>query len=172
MTLAPSCSRSPPSVTTFSPDCNPLVITDWVSVIGPRTTLRIFTVLLGCITQTKSPFGPVRTAVTGTTTAPFRVIRASRTLTNSLGNSAPSALANRALARMVPVVVSTWLSRVEKVPLPSSVVRVRSSAVAGSGPRAACCWITEALSCGTVNCTSIGATSVSTTMPLASPAPI
>ena len=73
-TRAPSVRRSPPSVITFSPACRPWTRLTVVAVPGPRTTLRRVTVLSGCSFQTKSPWGPVRTAVTGTTTAPFRAV--------------------------------------------------------------------------------------------------
>ncbi len=144
----------------------------WSTVAAPRFTLRMETVWSALSSQTKSPLAPVRTAVTGTTTAPTRVSRPRRTLTNWLGNRAPSALANRALARTVPVVVSTWLSRVEKVPWPRVTLRVRSSAVTGRVARDARDCTCGTWSCGTVNSTSIGATSVSTTRPLESPTPM
>ena len=78
-------------------------------------------------------------------------------LTNWLANKAESALAKRALALTVPVVVSTWLSSDANVPLPSTPVRVRSIAMT-------CISVLLAFStsltrsCGTANTTSIGIT--------------
>ena len=109
----------------------------WIAVPGPRTTLRSATVWSVLRIQTKSPWAPVRTAVTGTTTVSFRVCRFSRTFTNCCGNSLPWLLGKRALAFTVPVVASTWLSRVEKVPWSRVRVLVRSKAVTGRVPRAA-----------------------------------
>ena len=121
----------------------------------------------GFSTNTKSPLPPRRTAATGTTTALSIDLMRNWMLTNWLANKAESALAKRALALTVPVVVSTWLSSDEKTPLPSVPVRVRSIA-------STCMSVLPApstspmRSCGTANTTSTGMIWVITATPLAS----
>ena len=79
-----------------------------------------------------------------------------------------SSFANRAFARIVPVVGSIWLSSVRNVPCPSTDVRVRSSTVAGNvAPAPTRCWIFVTVSAGNVNTTSIGVTVVIVAMPTA-----
>ena len=97
-----------------------------VGVPGPRVTLRLVTVLSGLRIQTKSPSGPVRTAVTGTTTTFFSVCSDDAHIDELAGEQRPWAFGKRALAFTVPVVGSTWLSRVEKTPWSSTTVLVRS----------------------------------------------
>ena len=144
------------------------------TVPWPRLTTRVDTVRSSLITYTKSPVAPVRSAVTGTTTAPCSVRSSRRMFTNWLGNSVPAAFWNRALARTVPVCTSIWLSSVRNTPLSSTLLRVRSRAVTGrrlssftdSMARA---WMSGTRSWGTENCTSTGLIWVMTAIPAASP---
>ena len=73
----------------------------------------------------------------------------------------------RALARTVPVCVSTWLSSDANTPVSSTVVRVRSKAFASMNAPAFCCSM-GAWSCGTANSTSMGEMAVISATPLAS----
>ena len=100
---------------------------------GPVFTTRCSTVLPGWFTtQTNRPCVPRSIAEVGTITVSWSVSASRRTLTNWFGYKAPSLLSNRALARTVPVVVSTWLSRVRSLPRASWVFCVRSNAAASS----------------------------------------
>jgi multidrug efflux system membrane fusion protein len=104
---------------------------------------------------------------TGTTTASRMVRTLSCTLTNWLGNSAWRVLLKRALARTVPVWVSTWLSSDANTPVSSTLVRVRSSAFASMNAPALRCR-SGAWSCGTAKTTSIGDSCVMRATPLVS----
>ncbi|MNT03180.1 hypothetical protein D3C72_1377010 [compost metagenome] len=109
-------------------------------------------------------------AVTGTTRV-LMSLSVSLVLTNWLGNSAPSALSNRALALTVPVVVSTRLSKVRNAPVASGLLPARSSATTGRRASCFCASRTEGIwSWGTVKLTSMGATLVMTAMPVVPPA--
>ena len=168
VTREPSFNLSAPSIITCSPARRPDAITIFSPAAWPRMTGLIDTVRSAAFsTNTKSPLPPRRTAVTGTTTALSIDLMRNWMLTNWLANKAESALANRALAFTVPVVVSTRLSSDANVPLPSTPVRVRSSAITSMSVLAA---LSTSLtrSCGTANTTSIGMTWVMTATPLAS----
>ena len=92
------------------------------------------------------------------------------TLTNWLGNSGSSALLKRALARTVPVWMSTWLSSEAKAAGVqhggAGAVERRDRHLAMPAPRPCCS--SGTWSCGTANSTSIGDICVITAMPLAS----
>jgi hypothetical protein len=74
---------------------------------GPVFTTVSLTVLSGLTTNTKSPWLPWRTALTGTVTTSCSVCTSIDTLTKAPGNRPLPALAKRALALTVPVVAST-----------------------------------------------------------------
>ena len=81
-TLAPSRSRSAPSVTTFSPSArSPCTLTQSPSVVPSRTP-RIITLLSALTTYTNAPRGARCTAVDGTATASTSVLTCSLILTN------------------------------------------------------------------------------------------
>jgi hypothetical protein len=78
-------------------------------------------------------------------------------------------LLKRALAFTVPVVVSIWLSKVEKVPWPSGVMPSWSSAVTGRpAPLPAALLMSASWAWGTVNWMSMGSVRVMVAMPLVS----
>ena len=104
-------------------------------------------------------------------TASTSVLTCSLMLTNWLGKSAPSVLANSAFTLIVPVTGSIALSVVLTLPSASWLRRSRSQActVNGSVPlslRAIC----GRLASGRANTTLIGCVCVMVTMPVASPA--
>ena len=157
--------------------CSPGSTPDRICVLSrldkPRFTGRSDTVFsAGLSTYTNGPSPPLRTADTGTAVAPSTVRSFKRTLTNWLGNKLPFALSKRALARTVPVWVSTTLSSARKRPTASGLLRERSNAVTGRAlPPEIACFSSGTASCGTANTTSIGAVWVMVTNPVASAGP-
>ena len=94
-----------------------------------------------------------------------------RTLTNWLGNRAPSSFAYCAFNFTVPVAGSTWLSADARIPAASIAFSSRSQASTGIvSPERMRLSTAGTLSCGTVKTTATGCSWVMTTRPLASPA--
>ena len=73
-----------------------------------------------------------------------------------------------ALTRIVPVVWSIWLSISATVPVSSSALPSRDSAVAVTGPRASAALSCANCSSGRLKMTEMGSSCVTTTMPAVS----
>ncbi len=131
--VLPSVSRSPPSVTTFSPSFKPSA--DSRAIVGRRSQLHQSDVRRRYPHRrhTRS-----RLSAHGESHSPARRARRARCRAAAARSRTRSGTARRPCyrsapcARTVPVCVSIWLSSVRNVPAPRFFVRVRSSTVVGS----------------------------------------